>query len=268
MKTAVSGLIRDAGYEALFRLGGFLALAVHPTQRNAEQIEQWIQESLGRKQQLRRLQAMGLVEGSDHREDWVPRLTEAGRASFAGGRHPEVAWSRPWDGKWRILSFDLPREASRTRMVLRRWMQSKHFGKLQGSLWISPDPVPSMADVIDDEHFDPSMVMVFEGQPAEMNHPREVAAATWDFDSINSSYLQYTDFATRQLRVLAGKAPTPSRLRQLLLEDRKRWWSAVRRDPLLPTALHPKSYQGTTAWKARCKLLGKLGKATETESPA
>ena len=42
MNHPLSGQIREAGYETLFLLGGFLALSIHPTQRNANRMLQEI----------------------------------------------------------------------------------------------------------------------------------------------------------------------------------------------------------------------------------
>lgn len=259
MKSKVKDAVRDAGYEVLFLLGGFLAASVDPTSRNLDRVLQWVDESVSERARLRELEKRGLVESGVSDGRWVPRLTALGRAVFAGGRHPEVAWNRPWDGNWRLLTFDLPREESSSRMKLRRWLISNHVGRLQGSVWIAPDPIEGIGDVLDDDVIDPSMVLVFEGGLAGGQKAREISALAWDFGSINEAYRDYADVTERVLRQVQGKAPSRLRLRRILDEDRKRWWDAVRLDPLLPKPLLPKGYEGVGAWGARCKLLKKLG---------
>ncbi len=54
-------------------------------------------------------------------------------------------------------------------------------------------------EVITIDRLDPSMVMVFEGEPAGSAGPREVAAIAWDFESINAAYRHYASTTTRVL---------------------------------------------------------------------
>jgi len=260
---ATKSRLRDAGYETLFLMGAFVALAIRPTRGNFDWIfDGLINDSRTKKQQLKRLEDRGLVESELRNGRWVPRLTALGRAVFAGGRQPESAWARPWDGKWRILSFDLPRKERATRMKLRKWLWDNHFGQIQGSVWIHPDPMPAIDGIIDKDRIHPRMMMVFEGNLAGRQGPREVAAAAWDFHSINAAYRNYIDFAAGLRVRLRGKA---ANVREILRTDRQYWWEAMRKDPLLPKPLLPKGYQGAKAWKARCELLGKLHKVLETK---
>ena len=265
MKHSLPGQVRDAGYETLFLLGGFLALSVHPTRRNLERIFQWIDESQSRREHLRRLERRGLIEAPSSNADegqgeWVARLTDHGRAVFSGGRHPELAWDRPWDGQWRLLSFDLPRRENEVRMKLRRWLDANYFGRLQGSVFISPDPVPSLEEFVAADGVEAVNFMVFEGTLAGKQEPGEVAETAWDFATLNAAYRGYLGFANHSLESLKRKTPTMAQLKKILREDRKQWWAAVRCDPLLPKMIHPKGYQGIGAWRARCKLLSRLGK--------
>ena len=54
------------------------------------------------------------------------------------------AWlNRPaeWDGKWRIILFDIPESANTKRDKLRRLLIKAGFAKLQASIYISPYPL-------------------------------------------------------------------------------------------------------------------------------
>ena len=57
-----------------------------------------------------------------------------------GGCDPEERWNRGWDGKWRIIVFDLPEKKRGLRNDLRKQLRSARFGGLQRSVWISPGP--------------------------------------------------------------------------------------------------------------------------------
>lgn len=43
-----------------------------------------------------------------------------------------------WDGKWRVMIFDIPEEARDKRDMLRRLLKRNHFLKLQASVFVSP----------------------------------------------------------------------------------------------------------------------------------
>ena len=46
--------------------------------------------------------------------------------------------SRPWDGKWRMIIFDIPEGANEKRDKLRRLLRANDFIKLQASVYVSP----------------------------------------------------------------------------------------------------------------------------------
>lgn len=249
--------ILDAGYETLFVLGSFLGVLIQPTFRNVDWFfDEVVYGSRAKRQQLKRLEERGLVQSTLQAGRWVPMLTELGRTVFDGGRNPETSWNRPWDGLWRILTFDLPRKERSRRWKMEKWLHVNHFGRIQGSVWLHPDPVSKIQSVVSKESIHPKMMTVFEGHLAGGMPDREVVAAAWDFEEINGAYQDYIGFAEGlSLRLQASEDLD---VRKITREDRQCWWTAVRADPLLPRVLHPKGYLGTKAWKTRAKLLRKL----------
>ncbi len=260
--TTAKNLVREAGYEALFFSGLFLGLALTRGQRNYERVFDWYCECRMDRRQMRRLEERGVIAtrqaGRSGRSGcWVPGLTALGRAAFSGGRDPEAAWKREWDGRWRILTFDLPRKENRTRMKLARWLRSNHFGHIQGSVWILPDPLPEVRDIIGKERIHPKTMTVIEGTLAGTKSPREIAAVGWDFHSINAAYGSYIEFTARFRRKLSCQPPLED-LRAILRNERNCWLKAVQVDPLLPESVIPKGYLGVKAWRERQKFLAKL----------
>jgi CRISPR/Cas system-associated endoribonuclease Cas2 len=45
-----------------------------------------------------------------------------------------------WDGKWRILMFDIREKRRRARLTLRQLLQGAGFVRLQDSVWVYPYP--------------------------------------------------------------------------------------------------------------------------------
>lgn len=45
---------------------------------------------------------------------------------------------RKWDGKWRVLAFDIPEKKRSLRNKVRSTLQGFGFQKLQDSVWVFP----------------------------------------------------------------------------------------------------------------------------------
>lgn len=50
---------------------------------------------------------------------------------------PEQAW---WDGKWRVIIFDIKEQRRKTRLKLRMLLGGAGFIRLQDSVWVYPYP--------------------------------------------------------------------------------------------------------------------------------
>ena len=79
---------------------------------------------------IKRLRDSGLVEEVKLRKDIILRLTAS--AEELVNHHREE-----WDGKWRIVIFDIPEEKRIIRNLFRRNLKKWGFKHLQKSVWIS-----------------------------------------------------------------------------------------------------------------------------------
>ncbi len=222
-----------------------------PTWSNLnESFESWAwRNRLGRR--IAELERLELIEARPRQNgERLVRLTEAGRRRALGGRDPLAQWSRPWDGRWRFLLFDLPREKKHLRMDLWRSLRAHHFGYLQGSVWVTPDPTAKLRELLAAAPVDPESSLLLEGRPAAGESDREIVDGAWDFEKINRLYRQYLDFIRR-------RPPAGSGLVKWLRRENHLWLSAHRADPLLPEQLLPSGYLGRRAWAERARLLGK-----------
>ncbi len=93
---------------------------------------------------LRRLKDNHIViikEKSDGK--FVIELTEKGRKKVEEIQLENMEIKKPkvWDGKWRIIAFDIPeKQKKRARDALRKKLQKLKFYQMQKSVWVCPYP--------------------------------------------------------------------------------------------------------------------------------
>ncbi|MGI9242333.1 MAG: hypothetical protein ACR2RV_16165 [Verrucomicrobiales bacterium] len=238
-----------------------LDMAMRPTMGNLFNGDQaWRDYNDLHRGQFSSMQAAGLIERQGKRgpNGWAIKLTEAGRLRAIGGRDAPARWSRSWNGEWQFLIFDLDNSAGRLRQSLFRWLRSNDFGCLQQSVWITPDPVgDELAHLLRGFGDQSESILVLKseitnGQKHRLR-PGEIASKAWDFEMINSRYLDYLAFAKSG----PPKRPTPAGARAWVSAEQDAWFRAIRKDPLLPDPLLPKRYLGKEAWAKRDRLLKK-----------
>lgn len=88
---------------------------------------------------LVKLKKRGLLKAVERNGKYFYQLTEGGERELLKYRLKEkLVERRRWDGKWRIVSFDI-RETRRTlRDTWRRNIRDFGFVELQKSVWVSP----------------------------------------------------------------------------------------------------------------------------------
>jgi phenylacetic acid degradation operon negative regulatory protein len=200
--------------------------------------------------QLRRLEKRGLLRQERRADKMIWRLTESGRQVALGGRDPVAEWSRPWDGRWRLVMFDLPVGRQVTRQRLLRWLRGHGFGYLQNSVWISPDPVLEVIEAMK-EFRDVESFSLMEAQCIAGHTDADLVSGAWDFAEINRRYQDYLDWMRK---VPAANAPLAPWLRA----ERQRWRRVLEPDPLLPRTLWPRAYDGEAAFRRRQTVFREL----------
>ncbi|MCL5435994.1 MAG: CRISPR-associated endonuclease Cas2 [Patescibacteria group bacterium] len=68
-------------------------------------------------------------------------LTSKGQLTVLLDKAKLFQQPKTWDGKWRVLIFDIPEQARQKREHLRRLLKKNGFSKLQASVFISPYPI-------------------------------------------------------------------------------------------------------------------------------
>lgn len=85
---------------------------------------------------IKRLRERGLLEEEKKHEDRIIlKLTEKGRDQVMLTRDNFL--ERDWDGKWRIVVFDIPESKRLVRDVFRNRLKGWGFIQLQKSVWVT-----------------------------------------------------------------------------------------------------------------------------------
>ena len=195
-------------------------------------------EPLERK--LFRLAERGVITFPEPADPRIVRLTELGQALAAGDHPPSARWARPWDGHWRMVLFDVAEHERPVRDRLRDTLHAAKLGYLQGSVWISPDPLDPLRDAIRAMTANPEALLFFEGRPSAGESDAALVAGAWNFPRLAEAH--------RECLTLLHHAPAesdpPDRWRTWLLQEHEAWQRALALDPLLPDALLPQNYLG------------------------
>ena len=240
-------------------------MATRPAFRNlTDSFESWAYRN-GLHRQLATLQNQKLVE-SEHLSDGqrLHRLTEAGRQLALGTQDPVGRWKRRWDGKWRMVLFDVPQYRSGDRIRLRRSLASRGFGYLQKSVWITPDPLLNERKVLNSAPVDVESLILLETRPCAGETDAQIVDGAWNFEAINANYDRHGQVLDHlpQQRLL-GETEA-QHLQQWCREERLAWNAAIQLDPLLPERLLPANYRGMSAWTRRVQVLKMVGRRIRT----
>ena len=234
--------------------------ALFPTWGNLTgSFEAWAHRNRWR-QQWDRLEQRQLIARERRAGALVCRLTERGRQKALGGCNPETGWQQPWDGLWRQVLFDLPSGRKQIRVSLWRWLRDHHFGYLQHSVWVHPQPVPEVLEALGEYRRDVETFTIMEARCAPGYSDQAIVTGAWDFDEINQRHDAYVRHATVSEVELKRLAATPAALAGWLRGERLAWQHAAALDPFLPRVLWPRSYRGEVAWQLRRHTLPQLAR--------
>jgi phenylacetic acid degradation operon negative regulatory protein len=228
------------------------------TGRVDESFGEWAYKN-GYLRQIQTLERQGLLKSSpvDKGAKRVVKLTREGMLRALGGMHPPDRWDRPWDGQWRMVLFDLPEEKRSLRNALRNELKAARFGCLQGSVWISPDPVDPLRASLRKSEAATRALVFFEGRPCGGIDDAELVSTAWDSDAVMHAYREHEACLKDLLRV-----DTANRHQLFDWGNRERaaWTRCLKLDPMLPRTLWPTGYLGEKAWGNRLIALKKAGK--------
>lgn len=104
------------------------------TREAVEELIRYHKKNKHFQQSLKRLVANGIVEERRGGFSFTPK-----GVVYALKKSPRRKIKKKWDGKWRLVSFDVPVYDNSKRTFLRGLLKEFGFHKLHGSVWICPN---------------------------------------------------------------------------------------------------------------------------------
>lgn len=185
----------------------------------------------------------------------VFRLTPTGERKVPDLLRPERRWNRKWSGRWQMLIYDVPETERAYRNHLRLFLKSMRMGRLQNSVWITPDDVrPEFADLMEAAAAN-DYAMLVEARTVLGNKGGHVARIAWDFDRLAGGHAWYLKAVDAVLRKAADQPPTHEQAWTIVREDLNAYRAVMCDDPLLPRALWPDGYRGPEVAAAHRRLV-------------
>lgn len=165
-------------------------------------------------------------------------------------------WSRGqrWDGKWRVVIFDIPEKQRNLRDDLRLELKKLGFGCWQRSVWVTPfDFVRELHQFLERQNLSEGVQIIvgerFGGLP-----DREFAASVWPLDELNEKYARLLDSWEEELK---EERNDEERL-QVVCALHNNYVDILVTDPQLPDELLPLDWKGNRAAKLFEKLRSML----------
>lgn len=102
---------------------------------------------------IQRLHDLDFIEFAEFRGRRVIRLTSKGKRELERYRLSEqIPSPRSWDGKWRVIIFDIHEYRRNTRDKIRRDLMRFGFKHLQHSVWVYPHDCNDIIALLKADH--------------------------------------------------------------------------------------------------------------------
>jgi DNA-binding transcriptional regulator PaaX len=217
--------------------------------------------------------SLGHVYDEDTINDAVNDLVDRGLVEKCEGRGVRLASvgadvklmlyqqrQEMWDGKWRVVFFDIPEARRSIRDDLRAELKKLGFGLWQRSAWITPFDIAEELDSYLRKQNLSGFVQILVGERVGALDNRKFAARVWPIlDEVNEKYHSLLNEWKEEI----GKESAAEKRLEVAVFLHNRYLSILADDPRLPPELLPDDWVGGEAQKLFKKLKSTLsgGKA-------
>jgi phenylacetic acid degradation operon negative regulatory protein len=185
-----------------------------------------------------KLLSVGEIEKIEKNGKLFYRLTSKGSKKLKEDIPIFKLASQPWDGRWRIVIFDIKEEKRFLREALRDKLLSLGFGMWQKSVYIIPYNIEQeINQYLVSKKLFPSCVCLV-ARRADLGDDRVLANKVWQLDELNEEYENFIYECQELSKKTGGKGIKIKEFGKLWL-----WYKdLIFKDPHLPKQLLPENW--------------------------
>ena len=187
------------------------------------------------------------------------RITSDGKKAVQRDFPMLLLQNKTWDGKWRIVMFDVEEVNKKVRERLRGKLKELGFGMLQKSVFISPHGI--IEDFIEFAQTSGirDYLYILETHDLIVGDEKEFANKIWKLQELNEKYKEIVD----EIEEIKNRhmISNSDRIEKSYIQKEKnvrtvknKWLMIVAQDPFLPKMLLPKPWYGEKAEKLAREL--------------
>jgi len=160
--------------------------------------------------------------------------------------------SGEWNGKWSIVSYNIPEERRGLRDQLRKELAWMGFGMLTTSTWISPNDLADRVKEITESYEITNYVEIFRAEHLGWSNPKDLVQKCWDLDGINAAYQEFIGEYRKHFEAMTEKVQNNEEISEsyCFVEKTKlvhQYRKFLFIDPDLPQELLPEVWLGDEA---------------------
>lgn len=156
-----------------------------------------------------------------------------------------------WDGKWRMLIYNIPEEKRHIRDGLRQELVWSGFGSLSHSCWISPNPLEDQVAELIERYGIKPYVDFFVSENKGPNEDKSLIERCWNIEEINERYQEFIDYYSKRYVIDRNKIESNKMSDEECFVERTNLVHQYRKflfiDPGLPKELLPDHWLGEHA---------------------
>lgn len=164
-------------------------------------------------------------------------LTLSNHKGILVERFPLMRLRDKWDGKFRVVIFDIEEVNKRRRDFLRGKLKELGFGMWQRSVWVSPLPIEKEFKEFLKEQELLTAVHILTVPKEDCGNLQIFANRIWKIEEINKEYKEW-------IKALDEKVKNKGNTYKSLKEQ---FWNILLKDPFLPKIFLPKDWVGEKA---------------------
>lgn len=193
---------------------------------------------------LRRMEELGEIDKFEKKGEIVYKPTEKGKNVIVlASLYRIPITKKKWDGWWRLVIFDIPEQKRNTRDAYRKRLLNLGFGKLQQSVWISPNDLLNKAEQLAERLGLLDCIYILKTKDIGVSDLRLFAERIWPLKKINEDYQKFISKATDFIAKFKRKKVSVEELKILEVE----YQEILFKNPLLPEEFVPLDWQGFKA---------------------